>query len=455
MKFAKLLINNIFIPVFTALLFLVGLLAAFISALIEYSVFEQFYESSYLKLLPASIVAFALILSFEYTKIYLHYFLNRLKENSNNVYKKKYAYLKMVKHGLVLVSLLCSMIYSVSSFYLSSYNENEIDAQITEIENTLENDIITLNEEQEANYKTRLQPYEDALQSATTALENFNPDGLSYWQANMQRQTLEENLSSARATYDAKSSQFTQEKQTLIEAGTTELTNEAQKEIDAISNISSNKIASKYDNPIIAQFLTVLANTLLGAATYSRLAYLIFCIIIGIFVSVILEIVISFTFSLLSDANNINFADHVPVNTNFQKWSEQLIVTFVKAFCALTVYIIIVGMFSNNSVTKNQFWIALTAYMLAICMSRLFSSGVRERGKNASSIQMDFILVAKDATIQGILSFAGYLLLGFIFGKDAITLDLSTIAIGLGAAFASFIGKIPEKVFYTLNSIQH
>ena len=88
-------------------------------------------------------------------------------------------------------------------------------------------------------------------------------------------------------------------------------------------------------------------------------------------------------------------------------------------------------------------------------MSRLFSSGVRERGKNASSIQMDFILVAKDATIQGILSFAGYLLLGFIFGKDAITLDLSTIAIGLGAAFASFIGKIPEKVFYTLNSIQH
>lgn len=70
MKFAKLLINNIFIPILTTILFLVGLLAAFISALIEYSVFEQLYSSSFLRLLPAGVIAFALILSFEYTKCY-------------------------------------------------------------------------------------------------------------------------------------------------------------------------------------------------------------------------------------------------------------------------------------------------------------------------------------------------------------------------------------------------
>lgn len=83
MKFAQILINNVLIPVFTFILFLIGILAASISALIEYSVFEQFFESSYMVLLPSGVIAFAIVIAFEYSKIYLHFLLNRVQVTDN------------------------------------------------------------------------------------------------------------------------------------------------------------------------------------------------------------------------------------------------------------------------------------------------------------------------------------------------------------------------------------
>ena len=67
---------------------------------------------------------------------------------------------------------------------------------------------------------------------------------------------------------------------------------------------------------------------------------------------------------------------------------------------------------------------------------------------------MDFYVVVKESIIQGILSFAGFMLLGFVFGKDAVTLDISTIAIGLGATLSSFLGKLPEKMLTAIPSIK-
>lgn len=255
MKFAKLLINNIFIPILTTILFLVGLLAAFISALIEYSVFEQLYSSSFLRLLPAGVIAFALILSFEYTKVYLHYFLNRLKATGNETYLKKYKWLKAVKYILVVVSLTCSIIYSVSALYLASYNETEVEKQISEINAELDKNIEQVTAEQNENYNNKIKPYADAKQVATDAMSNFDPDELYWWQADMQLQALKDNLALAESTYNEKSAQFEKEKNTAIESEVSALTEEANKKISAISDTTSADVAAKYDNAILSQFL--------------------------------------------------------------------------------------------------------------------------------------------------------------------------------------------------------
>lgn len=457
MKFAKLLINNILIPTFTVLFFLVGLLAAFISALIEYSVFEQLYNSVFLQMLPAGIVAFALILSFEYTKIYLHYLLNRLKISGNEIYMQKYRWLHIVKYLLVTISLSCSIMYSVSALYLSSYNESEVESQIEAINTKLSKSIEQIKSEENQNYNDRILPYSENVTVASEALNNFNPDGLYYWQANMQLQSLKDNLSAAESTYEEKRIQFEQERDTAIQTKISEITNTATEKIALLSDTTSSSVAAQYDNPILSQFLSVIAITFTGSAVYSRFTYLILSVIIGLCVSVVLEIVISFAFSLLANANGISFSDPVTVDSKFQQWSEQLILSFIKAFFALTIYVIIVGLANNNGfVPADQFWVALLAYLIAICMTKFFSSKSpkEESGHANNSIQMDFFKATKESIIQGVLSFAGFMLLGFVFGKEAIALDISTIAIGLGATLSSLLGKLPEKILETIPAIK-
>lgn len=425
MKFAKLLINNILIPVFTVLFFLVGVLAAFISALIEYSVFEQLYSSAFLKLLPASVVAFAMILAFEYTKIYLHYFLNRLKAACNKEHLPKYRRLNIIKRALVVISVACSIIYSVSALYLASYDKSEVDKQITEINTQLSESIEQIKLEEDENYNNRIQPYYEKVQAA------------------------------AESTYENIRTQFELERDEAIKSRTAEATDKANDTIAVLSDTTSSTVAAQYDNPILSQFLTVLAITFTGSATYSRLAYLILSIVIGLSVSIILEIVISFAFSLLANANEIQFSDPINVDNKFQRWSEQLILAFIKTFFALTIYVIIVGLANNSSsVPEDQFWIALLAYWLAICMAKFFSSKNPKRNSECDSIKMDFYEATKESVIQGILSFAGFMLLGFAFGKDAITLDISTIAIGFGATLSSLLGKLPEKILQAIPPIK-
>ena len=446
MKFAQILINNVLIPVFTFILFLIGILAASISALIEYSVFEQFFESSYMVLLPSGVIAFAIVIAFEYTKIYLHFLLNRVQVTDNEKYRKKYKRKQYAKYFLVSISLVCSVFYSISALHLASYDENTVEQKIAEINAELENDIANVISSQNENYELRLAPYEEAKNNAATALAQFNPDGLSYWQANMTLQALEENVATTEDTYNQMQTTFDSERTTAIDNETKALTTEANNKIDALNDTSSAEVAAKYDNQILAQCLTVLANTLFGMATYPRIAYLIVCIAIGIIVSVMLEYVISFTFSYMSEVHEINLCDHINVDRKFQERTEQFIIACIKAFCALTVYIIIISIFSRDSVTRNHVWFALAAYILAICMEKLFLAKDTKLISTSENTKIEFYLAAKESIIQGVLSFAGFILLGFAFGEDAVNLDLSTIAIGIGATLSSLAGKVPEKI---------
>lgn len=159
-----------------------------------------------------------------------------------------------------------------------------------------------------------------------------------------------------------------------------------------------------------------------------------------------LEYVISFTFSYMSEVHEINLCDHINVDRKFQERTEQFIIACIKAFCALTVYIIIISIFSRDSVTRNHVWFALAAYILAICMEKLFLAKDTKLISTSENTKIEFYLAAKESIIQGVLSFAGFILLGFVFGEDAVNLDLSTIAIGIGATLSSLAGKVPEKI---------
>lgn len=80
----------------------------------------------------------------------------------------------------------------------------------------------------------------------------------------MTLQALEENVATTEDTYNQMQTTFDSERTTAIDNETKALTTEANNKIDALNDTSSAEVAAKYDNQILAQCLTVLANTLLA-----------------------------------------------------------------------------------------------------------------------------------------------------------------------------------------------
>ena len=99
MKFVKILINNIFIPFATFLFILVGVFAALLSAIIEFAVLKELFTSEYQEFIPSFLIALALVLLLEYSKLYLHYLLGRWKHKPDSNSAK---YMKKVR---IIVSI--------------------------------------------------------------------------------------------------------------------------------------------------------------------------------------------------------------------------------------------------------------------------------------------------------------------------------------------------------------
>lgn len=68
-----------------------------------------------------------------------------------------------------------------------------------------------------------------------------------------------------------------------------------------------------------------------------------------------------------------------------------------------------------------------------------------DSNNNISTV--DTYIVIRDSLLQGSLALIGYILLGLLFGQDAITLGWPTFAIGFGAALSSCISELPKKIF--------
>ena len=91
---------------------------------------------------------------------------------------------------------------------------------------------------------------------------------------------------------------------------------------------------------------------------------------------------------------------------------------------------------------------AVISCCLAIMLVQHFVAGKT----NVSEKQDHFIYAIRDSLLEGILSFMGCLLLGFLFGKEALKLDISTIAIGIGSTLSSCVGYAPKYLIENLEN---
>ena len=141
MKFVKILINNIFIPFATFLFILVGVFAALLSAIIEFAVLKELFTSEYQEFIPSFLIALALVLLLEYSKLYLHYLLGRWKHKPDSNSAKYMKKVRIIVSIPIAISFVCTVIFSVTTLDKASYNENAFQTEKARIENQLKTDI--------------------------------------------------------------------------------------------------------------------------------------------------------------------------------------------------------------------------------------------------------------------------------------------------------------------------
>lgn len=443
MKLIITIIQHILIPLATILFIIgVGVSAAGISALIEYCIFEEMFTTKHQQLLPSATIALLLVIILEFSKIYLHFLHSKLNKDS-----KLHKMTKWILPFLVGISILCTVIFCVSTFHLASYDDASIQAEIDRLDAQLDEDIEKATSTRDEEYKIALQPYIAAKENAHVALQNFNPRGLTSSQREIKLKALQVAVETADKAYLEEQAMLVERRDQNIESDIASLRTATDKKIDKLSNLDAPEIAAQYDNPVVAQFLDVLAQVLFHANTYSRGVYLMVTILFSILIAVLLECIITICFNLISYPLE-TLRDIENIKPTLQTWCNSLILTSLKAICAMFISIVIITA-TPTEIDKFQFLIAAFSCGLSILLVQHFISN--KTGLNAGRGQLLFAI--RDAVLEGVLSFMGYILLGFLLGKDALSLDIPTFAIGIGTSISGFIGYVPKYLNNRLNQL--
>ena len=427
MKILKHMVNLVIIPLATLLFFFFGMTAATLSGLIEYSVIRGLFESENLQLLPPAGFAVALVTAFEATKIYLHFLKPKMKDSIGET-KGLFRTIDLLLPVLVAISMLCSIIFTIATLDHATYNEQENQQEIADINAQLDQNIAQVEEKYRKIYDDKMTIYSDALK-AEAGPQLAESLGII-------RQT---NLQEASMNFEKAEKRYASERDKNIRTETAGLRTAAQEKIDALQQTPENEAGDQFDNPILSSFLRVVAKVVFGADTYPRWVYLCFSTILGLAIAGILEAIISITAHLLAIPLDFLTEDPSEINQKLRQWCNELVLTIFKTFCAVFICILILA-FYGAEITKEQVLSNILACMLAIYLVKKCLKLPPLENLSATEYLLYQI---RDCAVQGIVSLMGYVLLGFLLGNDALTLDLNTAAIGIGTAVSGGIGRLP------------
>lgn len=288
--------------------------------------------------------------------------------------------------------------------------------------------------------------YSDALIAAQEAVTNskITKEEAGPQLAKSLGEILLKNLEEAHMNYTQAEDKYASERDENIRKETSNLKTAAQEKINALQLTSENETGNQFDNPILSSFLRVIAKVVFGADSYPRWVYLCFSTILGLAIAGILEVIISITAHLLAIPLDFLTEDPSGISQKLRQWCNELVLTIFKTFCAVFICILILA-FYGAAITKEQVLSNILACMLAIY---LVKKCLKLPPLEKLSATEYLLYQIRDCIVQGIVSLMGYVLLGFLLGNDALTLDLNTAAIGIGTAVSGCIGRLPGLVEY-------
>lgn len=446
MKHIRILFTELILPILTLGQLLIGVLASGFSALIEATFLLALFTSYYNRFLPAPVIAFSLALSFEFTKLYLHYFNAKKQVLLSVDNKDALKYTKPLSYILIGISLLATLVFTINTLDQANYNTESIQRQIAELDAQTDEEIENIRAFYQTKTTDDLAPFLAAKDQAEQKLFNFTYSAYpTKRQAELELTALQSLADKYSTEYTTKKDEFSLRNDQLCQAEIASLKASAE----AAKNEFQNPDDLETDNSALAQFISVVALTFSGQRGYSRTTYILACATVSLIISIVLEMIISFSAHLLTLRLEDLTADASLEPSSFKTHCQEMVLTGVKALLPLTAFILIATICSV-SISSIQLLIAFlsasgASYIMKHVVHKLQDNEPTANESTSNNLLTLFLSALQNSIIQGSIAFFGYIILGLLFGKAAVELDLPTIAIGIGSALSCFAGITSPK----------
>lgn len=453
----------------SAILFpVIGLMACFCSAIIEYFVFKEllvfpgigFNSSSW-----AALLVFVL----EGAKFTLHFYESAFNKSGleqeisdiNIVHKRKQ--IALVKKMLISLSLVCSVIYMINVMYTDSsqstekiINEHnkECDYKFEEEKKVIENDRTKELEQTPRSLsflKEELERKEQNRDILTNDLEN---ERLQTKRADIQEELdkTREEIKELEAKILTEEKEFTNKVNEKYDKKIEELEKEYGPNGTQRWNTISDEILLETDNAYLKNFLLAFTRTLFGNE-YNRFEYFICTLVIGIIIAVVLEYCISISQMLLSiNVENLyKILGEFPPLTYGRRLVRILVWLMSSVLLNTAVYFMISIILQINA-ESDSIVMALLSYIMTIILVNIFVPKYTQDTQNSVKNSRNLLNFSKlrkiffNSIIPASMAFVGYMLIGFIFNGDFVYGDLNGLAIACGGLFAKSI-KYEDCIF--------
>ena len=451
MRFVINVFRHVATPLVIDLAVLAGLLAAFVSALIEYYVLQQWLrvDDSRLFFLPL-IIVFAL----EFTKLFLHFSGAAIHQNSItgedlsavSIFRD---FTPIIKWGLVVFSFLCTLIFSANAFYYktSSGEPPELAAAKTEIEEEYSERLSLETEKANEAYDQALAPLREEVEGRE---KRYNEIDIVYSPLYMYQRTKAEKEAAWEKLTDAQDQLRKAEetanmiREEAVEAAETELGLWRDQEMETLEKSTLSAVAG--DNAYLSNFLLFFSQTFFDQ-TYSRGAYLAWVLLIALSISALLEGVISLSQYVLSFPPSMleRFSSSIEITERERRRLGRLVQILTMMLICMAVFLIY-GATRELIYTKLDIGAAAISTLVTLLVPCAFAAASQsEKESRWKQTIKSALAEVRSTIIKGLLSFGGFVLIGILFGETFATLSMPAIGISIGNAVGHLLSLAPRK----------
>lgn len=462
MKTITMVLKSIF-TCFSSVAFLfIGLLATFCSAVIEWYVLKEILK------IPgwdvnATNWAGLIILILEGTKFTLHFYgkvfkRKDLKSITELDVKKMQKLIAAVKNGLVIFSLICSVICVTNILYYDNQTKIEkyIQQNEADCDRNLKEKINQLIQEKKEEEKNLIAAYDDErkeIKEQRKILKKILKQISEEVYIN-RREDLQEEADAIRVQMNKIRNNYfkhVREAQQIAEKNYDKKRNSVEKVYGEngsarVSNTDEEAI-QEGDNPYLRTFLLAISKTLFGTG-YSREAYFLCALFISFIVAAALEfcIVISQWLLTMKTTTLMEIVGDVPKIENGKKAVHVGVFLLFSVFLSMAIYFI-ASIILQSQLNIKEIRLAFFTYVGTVLLFNAFTPSwdmelisnlarKSERIKGAYSI---FEKIVKNALVPSAISFVLYFLLGFFIDGAINFGDMAGFAIAIGGTVAKVV----------------